>query len=290
MSLLRAAVPPSIRALRWRLPWVRGTDAFAEAPFRTYLRAARFTLSELAGGDITFRTPNGLAFATMPNNFSSFALFVDGSRDPAIWRFIQRRVPPSAVFVDVGANVGAYAIPAARLVGLGGRVIAFEAHPRTFRYLERSIAMNGMPQVTALNVALGAEPGQADMAFNEANPGETHVVAGAAQAGRSDRIRVTTLDAAMAELGVGRIDYLKIDVEGFELPVLQGARGAIGRSPAIMVQTELQERHASRYGHRIEEIASLLQQFGLRPHVLDGNGDLSEQQGRLTGDVIWLRH
>ena len=286
MVEMRKMVPPAIRALRWRLPWMRATDLYRQAPLRTAARALRFTAAELRGGDIAFRSPDGQAFTTMPNNFSSFALCVGGARDPEIWRFVQSRLRPGAIFVDAGANIGTYALPAARLVGPTGRVIAFEAHPRTFGYLERNVAANAASCVTALNRALGEEPGEIEMGFKAANPGETHVRAGASAGGV--RVPMTTLDDAMAELGLPRMDYLKIDVEGFELPVLRGARGIVAASPDIAIQTELQERHAARYGHRIEDIATLLTGLGLRPHELV-DGVPRPLSGRLVGDVIWMR-
>ncbi|MFT8245534.1 FkbM family methyltransferase [Roseomonas sp. BN140053] len=284
---LRSLVPPPIRALPWRLPWVRSTDAYRQSPLRTWLRAARFTVWELAGRERALQTPDGVGFASMPNNFSSFALFVGGARDPLIWRFLQRRLRPGAIFVDAGANIGAYSLPVARLVGPTGRVVAFEAHPVTFGCLERGVAMNGLPQVTALNLALGDRPGQVSMAFNTKNPGETHVTT--AGTGGAE-VRLVTLDAALAELGITRIDYLKIDVEGFELPVLRGARGIIAASPGVTVQTELEDQHASRYGHSVREIEALLRELGLTPHGVDHEGRAYPfPDPELPREVIWIR-
>jgi hypothetical protein len=148
--------------------------------------------------------------------------------------------------------------------------------------------MNALSQVTALNLALGAEPGVVAMTFNDANPGETHV-SGPAEARGLHEVRLVRLDEALAELGITRIDYLKIDVEGFELPVLQGARGIIAASPDIAVQTELEDQHAGRYGHSVAEIAALLRGLGLSPHGVDYDGRLYAPVGELPRDVIWLR-
>lgn len=284
---VRALVPRPLRALRWRLPWMWGGARVVPGASRpgALWRAARFTLAEMAGRDFAFRAPDGTLYETMPNNFSSFAMATLGSRDPGIWRFIARHVEPGEVFVDAGANIGAYTLPAARLVGPAGRVIAVEAHPRTHALLARNIAANGLGQAMALHTALGEAPGELVMAFNEANPGETHV----GTEGSGARVAVQRLDDVLAGLGVAQARYLKIDVEGFELPVLRGAAGLIAASLGIAVQTELLQRHADRYGYRLEAVGELLQGLGLRPHLVDAAGGLRLLEGRLGGDVIWRR-
>lgn len=284
--MLHRMLPAPIRALRWRLPWMRGTPAWDRAPLAALARAARFTLAELRGEDFAFETPEGLSFRTMPNNFSSFAMCVAGERDPEMSRLIARHLPEGGVFVDAGANVGAYSLPAAQRVGRGGRVISFEAHPRTHALLAANVAANGLDWVTPLHMALGEAEGVIAMAYEDRNPGETHV----AEAGAAGvEVRLRRLDDALAELGVGAVDYLKVDVEGFELPVLRGAAGTIAASPRIAVQTELIGRHASRYGHSIAEIETLLRGLGLRPHRVSPQGELSPLEGELLGDVVWAR-
>jgi FkbM family methyltransferase len=279
-------VPAPIRALRWRLPWMRLAPAYAQAPLDCWRRAIGFTLREVAGGEFGFRTPDGLAMRTMPNNFSSFAMAVAGARDPDIWRFVAARLRPGMVFVDAGANIGAYTLPAAKLVAPGGRVIAFEAHPLTFGLLKGNVEANGIANATVVNEALGEEPGRLRLSFTTANPGETHIAAGDETGAE---VPVTPLDAALEARGVGAVDYLKIDVEGFELPVLRGARATIRRSPTIVVQTELQERHAERYGHSIGAIADLLRGEGLAPFIVAQDGTLEPVRGTVRGDILWTR-
>ncbi|WP_376089741.1 FkbM family methyltransferase [Roseomonas sp. CCTCC AB2023176] len=267
---------------------MRSTEAYARAPLRTTSRAARFVLHELNGGDVTFRSPEGLVFSTMPNNFSSFAVVVDGARDLAIWRFVERRLGRGAVFVDVGANIGTYSLPAARLVGAEGRVIAFEAHPRTYAYLRRNVEANALRQVVPVHMALGDGDGEVTMTFEDANPGETHVSAQDAAPGAA-RVRLGTLDDALRDLGAERVDYLKIDVEGFELPVLRGAVRTVGGNPGIVVQTELVNGYAARYGHRVADVVTLLRDLGLEPWCARPDGTVEAVSGEPAGDVLWMR-
>jgi len=212
-------------------------------------------------------------------------MYLLSDRDPEIQSVIRRLVPAGGVFVDVGANIGTYTVRASQVVGLQGRVVAIEAHPVTFGFLQRTIALNGFRNVTALNIAVGDTQGAVRVQYTPSNPGETHV----SPSGNAD-IAMTPLDGCMTGLGITAINYLKIDVEGYELFVLRGARRIIEASRDIVVQIEQVERHARRYGHSVGEAAELLASYGLRPHFVDKAGVIhaaTEPESHSYDNYLW---
>ena len=155
--------------------------------------------------------------------------------------FILSRLKPGDLFVDIGANIGWFALLAARLVGPGGKVFAFEPRATTFAYLERSIRENGFEHVVAYNCALGEAPGTLKIAWapDAGNDGGTWLLA---QPGLDEDLRrqghafqetaVRTLDEV---LGEQKVDLIKLDIEGAELLALRGARALIERHRPTVV-------------------------------------------------------
>ena len=135
--------------------------------------------------------------------------------------FLRAHTPSGGVFVDVGANVGTYAMVLARHVGAKGRVIAIEPHPVTFARLSFNNAASGFTQVNLVAAAAGPADGELMIETDGDNLGASHIVRGAAA---RDAIRVPSwrLQRILEEAGVSEVDALKIDVEGFEDRVLTG--------------------------------------------------------------------
>jgi len=135
--------------------------------------------------------------------------------------FLRKHTPPGGVFVDVGANVGTYAMVLARHVGADGKVIAIEPHPVTFARLSFNKAASGFKQVNLVAAAAGPADGKLLIETDGDNLGASHIVTGTAA---KDAIRVPSwrLERILDEAGVSKVDALKIDVEGFEDRVLTG--------------------------------------------------------------------
>lgn len=186
---------------------------------------------------------------------------------------LRELVGPGSVCVDVGAAAGLYTQVLSRLAGPSGRVHSVEplafAHPVWNRVLRTASARN----VQQHALALGVEPGRGLMSVPVGRYG---LVTG--RSFLSDRCRglgsnaefagqvevsvpVATLDGLGEQAGLDRLDFIKIDVEGAELSVLQGAEQVIEKfRPSLLV--EIEARHTARYDYGPEDVADWLTRRG----------------------------
>jgi FkbM family methyltransferase len=135
--------------------------------------------------------------------------------------FLRAHVPTGGVFVDVGANVGTYALALARHVGNGGKVIAIEPHPVTHSRLAFNNSASCVAQVRLVAAAAGPADGELLIETDGDNLGASHIVSGE-PSGKAIKVPSLRLQRILDEAGVTHVDAIKIDVEGFEDRVLTG--------------------------------------------------------------------
>jgi FkbM family methyltransferase len=135
--------------------------------------------------------------------------------------FLREYTPQGGVFVDVGANVGTYAMVLARHTGSTGKVIAVEPHPVTHARLAFNRAASGFSQVALVAAAAGPSDGELLIETDGDNLGASHIVSDKAS-GNAIAVPSLRLQRILGDAGVSRVDALKIDVEGFEDRVLTG--------------------------------------------------------------------
>jgi FkbM family methyltransferase len=135
--------------------------------------------------------------------------------------FLRAHIPAGGVFVDVGANVGTYALALARDVGANGKVIAVEPHPMTHARLSFNREASGHTQVTLVAAAAGPSDGELLIETDGDNLGASHIVTGE-PGDNAIKVPALRLQRILAEAGVSQVDALKIDVEGYEDRVLTG--------------------------------------------------------------------
>lgn len=144
--------------------------------------------------------------------------------------------------LDIGANVGQYTMRMAELVGPSGRIIALEPVPDTFSVLAANARLFAYANVSLLNVAASDRVAIADMQIPRFATGLSNFYQARLSAGPSG---LAVLTLPIDALSLPPVRLVKIDVEGHELPALQGMRGLLERDhPVLIVETSSQESTA----------------------------------------------
>ncbi len=175
-----------------------------------------------------------------------FEIAVDGIYD----RSTAVRAMPGWIVVDVGANIGVFAVWQARR---GARVISYEPHPRAFSNLLTNVESNGVePRVTCLNVAVSSSAGTGWLS-TATGSSAAHLVND--RVGEGFVVPTVTLDESLAKHDLSSIDLLKIDVEGAELEVIAGGSATLDRVRAAIIEV---------HGVPVELIDERMAKHGLR--------------------------
>lgn len=219
-----------------------------------------------------------------------------GLHEYADMAFTLHLLRPTDRFVDVGANIGSYAILAAG--ACGADVLAFEPVGATFDRLTRNIAANDLQtRVTALRLAVGEHEGRVRFLVDSDT---TNRMADADDAAsRTAEVDCVTLDYVVGE---HTPQFIKIDVEGHESAVLRGAR-------RLLIDTRLRALIVELSGTDNAQTLAMLADYGFHPyeykpatrtlHRLDpaqagGNGlmirDIDWAAARVTGAPVYLIH
>ena len=176
-------------------------------------------------------------------------------------------VRPGDHVFDIGAAHGMYTIPLARLVGPTGAVHSFEPHPRQQKTLRRVRRAVGAEHVQVNPGAIGSEAGVFTMRlpvkFGLPIYGHAHLVPDLAAGAptppnmRQWQTPVYTVDEWCAQNGISSVSFMKVDVEGFEPAVVDGAGATIEASrPSILLEVE--DRHLAKYGREANQFADEL--------------------------------
>lgn len=175
--------------------------------------------------------------------------------------------PGDHVF-DVGAAYGMYSFPLAHMVGANGSVHSFEPQPKQHRILNTIRRLSRMGHINLNRCLLGDSPGEHTLVlpvrFGFPVHGHAHVARGikevlSARFGqdRSQLASMTTIDSWCAANDVDTVSFIKVDVEGFEPNVLDGATRTITRShPSLLL--EIEDRHTTRYGRDANQFADAI--------------------------------
>lgn len=196
----------------------------------------------------------------------------NGSYDSDELEFMRRSITASSTFLDIGANIGLIAVPISRFLSpSGGRVIAVEPVRVNAARLRASSKLNGDLRLDVVELALGSASGVVRLSKEGAASSSGNAIVAAT----GETARLETLDAVLAEMGGTVVSFIKIDVEGYELSVLQGALETLKRYRPI-IYGEFHSGLMPKFQADFTEVESLLSPLGYRYYKFTGKCTVEE--------------
>jgi len=187
-----------------------------------------------------------------------------GKFEKAEWHFVNRFLKKGMAVVDIGAHHGFYTILCSKKVGSTGRVVAFEPSPGEQRKLSFNLKLNHCKNVKIEPYALGGQSGKAtlfvikgrDTAFNSLRPPAVSIP--------TQEVDVSTirLDDYLRSLCLDKVDFIKIDAEGAELEILQGARNLLMKESSPVMMIEVSDERTRPWGYSSAAIYDFLARQG----------------------------
>lgn len=164
-----------------------------------------------------------------------------GDLDPKVSWVVDQVVRPGDVALDIGCNLGLISLRLAARVGRNGLVHAFDPQPRMQEYFRRTLALNPGIPIVLHPIGLGTETGTLRLAIPRDNAGSASLRPEAAEQPGMQLVDVPvrSLDDYADEIGLSQVDFIKMDVEGFEAQVIKGACGLLSRTrPRVILLEE----------------------------------------------------
>ena len=209
----------------------------------------------------------GLNFKLPSGDFGvTFEAESTGEYEPVTTKLLEGLLEEGMTFIDIGAHVGLFVLPASKWVGAKGRVVAFEPHPENFAMLEENIANNALPSnIEAVQSAVSdiSQPVQLHMStFNTGDHQLFH------KGGRNTiKVKCTTVDDYFPS-GT-KVDVIKMDVQGAEAAAFRGMQRLLEENENIQVIWELSPAQLEDAGSSAEELLTWLDALGFSFTIVD---------------------
>lgn len=191
--------------------------------------------------------------------------------------FLKRIIKPNDTVMDIGANIGIYTVYLSKIVGTNGHVYSLEPYGPTYNILKRMVEKLNLKNCKVINAAVGDSQSNVSLDLPLTKSGRVNDTYVHIKEDRNGQIQMTTVDEIVDKNSIAGLNFIKIDVEGYEFFVLKGAEMTIRvHKPVILI--EIQDEWTKRYGKKKKEIFHLLQEsYGYRPYVLDNENLIPAQ-------------
>jgi FkbM family methyltransferase len=197
----------------------------------------------------------------------ALGLSIFGVYEPLETELVKKEVRKGDVALDIGANIGYYTLILARLVGDGGRVFAFEPDPDNFALLKKNVETNGYKNVVLVQKAVSRQTGQARLYLSPTRALD-HRIFDSGDGRQSIAIEAVRLDDYFQNFN-GKIDFIKMDVQGAEGGVIQGMLGLLRKNHDVKITMEFSPFSLRKSGTAPADCLNLLTGLGFKLFEID---------------------
>ena len=205
-------------------------------------------------------------------------------------RMVRALLDEDEVFWDIGANIGYFSLIAATALNNSGQILAFEPGRLSYERLLDNISLNPFANIKTYNLAVAEAEGEAVLYLSDdiADSSASFYHSGQEPGGRQV-CKTVSLDKFLVEQGLRPPDFLKIDVEGAELAVLQGAKSLITTHTPLLLM-EMEEKNLAAAGASKAAIQEVLAGYGYRAaHLRKGRWRLIDDVAQARGrNLFWF--
>jgi FkbM family methyltransferase len=226
-------------------------------------------------------------------------IYLNEKYEEPVRSVLENHLKEGDIFIDVGSNVGYYALITSKIVGSKGTVIAFEPESENFQALIKNIELNNFKNITPENKALGSHNVKQKLYLNPLNEGGHSLVPMIEYSDSDKKMSRKEIENAFPELSleqdvdtltldeyiqtssyIKNISAMKIDVEGFEGEVIKGMK--------LILEKKVPEIIVCEIGESESEALEILRSYGYFPYTIGNKGQISALHGKTRSGVNYL--
>ena len=225
--------------------------------------------------EVNYRVPvdvrlgNGMKIRVVWVDVVGREICTRGYYEPGTVKVIREFLKPGMVFIDLGAQVGQYTLLAA---GLGATVHSFEPDTETFRLLRHNVSANGLANVRVNPCAVAERCKRAIFYSGKSDNIGVSSLRQSEDSSVTYEVECVSLDAYVERSHIPRVDLVKIDVEGAELEVLQGARKLLGGPGKPHLIVEFCENNQAAFDSSSAKLEESFRSLGYELFRIEGSG------------------
>ncbi|HEX75388.1 MAG TPA: FkbM family methyltransferase [Dehalococcoidia bacterium] len=227
-------------------------------PFRGVLGRLYWKYKKSNRDRTVMATIGGITYELDLNELIDNSIYYEGCFELFTTAVIDKYVKSGMTVFDIGANIGGHTLRCAKLVGRSGKVIAFEPMPWAFSKLKRNVELNDFNNIVFEKFALSNVTGRQCVYFKSSWGLEGR---SALDSEGSREVDFITLDEYVEGNNISKIDFIKLDVDGYEYKVVRGGVNSIKKFKPVMI-IEFGKWTLRKYGDSLEDLIDLLASLG----------------------------